>query len=124
MTNTRTFGRRTGPQTQSRAVKRAPQPALPVQARAAAAVIDDEPSAAAYAGDHVDAELEEWKKDRRKNFRIPWRPLYLMASLCFGAASFVLPDSINSNVDYLLYALMAMSFYAGIRKRREKKAAG
>jgi len=71
----------------------------------------------------VDAELEEWKRARRKNFKIPWRPLYIMASICFGIASFVLPDSVNSNVDYLLYALMAASFYAGIKKRREKKAA-
>ncbi len=40
-----------------------------------------------------------------------------MASLCFGAASLVLPASVNHNVDYLLYALMGMSLYVGISKR-------
>ncbi len=71
----------------------------------------------------VDSELEDWKKQRRKNFIIPWRPLYIMASVTFGVASFVLPDSVNSDVNYLLYFLMAASFYAGIKKRRQKKAA-
>jgi hypothetical protein len=46
-----------------------------------------------------------------------------MASLCFGVATFVLPDSVNSAVDYLLYGLMAASFAAGVVRRRKAAAA-
>ena len=64
----------------------------------------------------VDEELEAWKKSR-KGFTIPWRQLSLMASLSFGIASFVLPASVNRNVDYLLYALAGISLYVGMSKR-------
>jgi hypothetical protein len=64
-----------------------------------------------------DDELRQWKLARKQNFEIPWRPLSLMATLCFGIASFVLPDSVNDNVQWLLYALAAASLYAGFRKR-------
>ncbi|MDE2472499.1 MAG: hypothetical protein KGL35_28175 [Bradyrhizobium sp.] len=67
----------------------------------------------------VDEELRQWKLARRRNFEIPWRPLSLMATLCFGIASFALPDSVNDNVQWLLYALTAASLYAGFRKRRQ-----
>jgi hypothetical protein len=70
-----------------------------------------------FAAPHDD-ELRQWKQARRQNFEIPWRPLSLMATLCFGIASFVLPDSVNDNVQWLLYALAAASLYAGFRKRR------
>ena len=63
----------------------------------------------------VDEELEEWKASRKRI--IPWRQLSLMASLCFGIASLVLPDSVNDGVDWLLYGLMAASLYAGISRR-------
>lgn len=66
----------------------------------------------------LDDELRQWKLARRQNFQIPWRPLSLMATLCFGIASFVLPDSVNDDVQWLLYALAAASLYAGFRKRR------
>ena len=66
----------------------------------------------------LDDDLREWKLARRRNFEIPWRPLSLMATLCFGIASFALPDSVNDNVQWLLYALAAASLYAGFRKRR------
>jgi hypothetical protein len=66
----------------------------------------------------LDDELRQWKLARRRNFEIPWRPLSLMATLCFGIASFALPDSVNDNVQWLLYALAAASLYAGFRKRR------
>jgi hypothetical protein len=66
----------------------------------------------------LDDELREWKLARKRNFEIPWRPLSIMATLCFGLASFALPDSVNDNVQWLLYALMAASLYAGFRKRR------
>jgi hypothetical protein len=69
----------------------------------------------------LDDELQQWKKARAQNFKIPWRQMYLMASLCFGIASFVLPDSVNSDVQWLLYALMAASLYAGFAKSREAK---
>jgi hypothetical protein len=64
----------------------------------------------------LDQELEIWKQTR-PGIRIPWRQVSLMASLCFGIASFVLPDSVNDNVQWLLYALMAASLYAGFSKR-------
>jgi hypothetical protein len=67
---------------------------------------------------HIDHELQEWKQARKQHSKIPWRQLSLMASLCFGIASFVLPDSINENLDWLLYGLMAASLYAGLRRRR------
>ena len=49
---------------------------------------------------------------------MPWRQLSVMASLCFGLASLVLPEWVNDNVQWLLYALMAASLYAGFSKRR------
>jgi hypothetical protein len=67
----------------------------------------------------LDDELRQWKLARKRNFQIPWRQLSLMATLCFGIASFVLPDSVNDNVQWLLYALTAASLYAGFRKRRQ-----
>ncbi len=66
----------------------------------------------------LEDELREWKLARKRNFEIPWRPLSLMATLCFGIASLVLPDSVNDTVQWLLYALAAASLYAGFRKRR------
>jgi len=40
-----------------------------------------------------------------------------MASLCFGIASLVLPDSVNENLDWLLYGLMTASLYSGLSRR-------
>jgi hypothetical protein len=65
-----------------------------------------------------DHELEEWKRNRR--YQIPWRQISLMASLCFGIASLVLPDSVNGPVEVLLWGLTAISFVAGISRRRQK----
>jgi hypothetical protein len=67
-----------------------------------------------------DDDLQQWKLARKRNFEIPWRPLSLMATLCFGIASFVLPNSVNDNVQWLLYALAAASLYAGFRRRRRQ----
>jgi hypothetical protein len=39
-----------------------------------------------------------------------------MASLCFGVASLVLPDSVNTAVQWPLYGLAAISFIAGLRR--------
>jgi hypothetical protein len=68
----------------------------------------------------LDDDLRQWKLARKRNFEIPWRPLSLMATLCFGIASFALPDSVNDNVQWLLYALAAASLYAGFRRRRQQ----
>jgi hypothetical protein len=68
-------------------------------------------------GPSVEDELREWKQARKKTFQIPWRQLSLVAGLCFAIASFVLPDSVSDDLQWLLYALAAASFYAGFRKR-------
>lgn len=71
----------------------------------------------------LDDELRQWKRARRQNFEIPWRPLSLMASLSFGIAAFVLPESVNDAVQWPLYALSAASLYAWFRRRnRQRKA--
>jgi hypothetical protein len=62
---------------------------------------------------------QEWKT-REQGFRIPWRPVLLMASLSFGIASFVLPDTVNDAVQWLLYALMAAGIYATFRRGRSE----
>ena len=69
----------------------------------------------------LDAELDAWRQARGSKVRIPWSQLSLMASLCFGIASFVLPDSVNSSVDWLLWGLAIMSFYVWFSNRRRKK---
>jgi hypothetical protein len=73
--------------------------------------------------DSVADELRDWKAQRRSALRIPWRQLSLMAGLCFGVASCVLPDSINEAAQWPLGALMIASFYAGLRKRKERAPA-
>jgi hypothetical protein len=109
------FGRRPGPQTQT-------PPAAAASAIPRKVTVFDEvaaeppPPEPAVQSPSVDEELQQWKKSR-KGFVIPWRQLSLMASLSFGVASLVLPASVNENVDYVLYALMGMSLYAGISKR-------
>lgn len=113
----RSFGRRVNPQPRF----------APAQAQAAAPstkpVVGEvsaephSPAAAKTDSESIDQELQEWKRARRSNFKIPWRQLSLMASLCFGIASFVLPDTVNDNVQWLLYALAAASLYAGFSKR-------
>jgi hypothetical protein len=69
----------------------------------------------------VDEEMRAWTKERQRHLfhRIPWRPLYLMASLSFGIASFVLPDSVNDSVDWLLYLLAGASLWAWWRGRAQ-----
>jgi hypothetical protein len=107
----RSFGRRTNTQPEPRAVARS----VPVEAVASPAMsmeIDPAPD--------IDAELREWKAQR--SFQIPWRQLSLMASVCFGLASFVLPDSVNANVDYVLYGLSAMSLYVWLSGKFKKKS--
>ena len=112
-----TFGRRAGPQARS--------PTQPAQIlrEPAAAMEMTAPSAFELAPADtlsLDDELREWKRNRRSGFEIPWSQLSLMASPCFGIASFVLPDSTNDAVNWLLYALMAISLVAGVSRRRKR----
>jgi hypothetical protein len=118
MPNRQTFGRRTSPQTQTAAPVRPapiaqPAPSLTLEAPPPVAPAEDEPS--------VDQELLEWKRARGSKFEMPWRQLSLMASLCFGIASFVLPDSVNNSVEWLLWALSAMSAMVWFTNRKAKK---
>jgi hypothetical protein len=66
----------------------------------------------------VDDEIAAWKAARGSVIPFPWRQLSLMAGFCFGIASFVLPDTVNDVVQWPLYALTAISLYAGLRKRK------
>jgi hypothetical protein len=66
----------------------------------------------------ADDDFREWKRTRKPNFHTLWRPLLLMATLCFGVASLVLPDSVNDAVDWMLYAITGLSFYSWLRSRR------
>ena len=63
----------------------------------------------------LDQELEDWKRSRR--WQPPWRQIALMASLCFGIASLILPDSVNDTVQWGLYGLTALSLIAGLRRK-------
>jgi hypothetical protein len=111
--NRMSFGRRPQPQRKQAlaepAALRAPAE-LPVEQPFSLEMETSTPS--------LEQELQAWKQER--SFKIPWRQLYLMASVCFGIASFVLPASVNDGVDWLLYGLMAMSFYAWFSGRRAK----
>jgi hypothetical protein len=64
----------------------------------------------------LDEELQQWKLARRRNFEIPWRPLSLMATLCFGIASFVLPDSVNDNYNgcFMLWRRACMRAFVNV----------
>jgi len=114
MTGRRPFGRRVDQQRAGGAVEVARESAVP-DAPVSAVVLS-------AASAPADREFEEWKKARRQNFRLPWRQLYFLATLFFGIASLALPDSVNEEVGWLLYALMAASLCAGFAARRRKGA--
>lgn len=121
------FGRRVATQQQPQVVRKRParpsQDTHPVQDTQFAA--DDigtetySPPPPVSESTSVDDELLEWKRARKQT--IPWRPLSFTASICFGLAGFVLPDSVNNLVQWPLYALAAASFYVGIKMRRKKR---
>jgi len=67
----------------------------------------------------LEDELLEWKKTRRRNYRPPWRQISFMASACFGIGYFVLPDSVNEAVQWLLLGLVIASFASGISSRHK-----
>jgi hypothetical protein len=81
------------------------------------------PPATSAVSQSVDDELREWKRERRlkHGFVVPWGPLSLMASLCFGVASFVLPDTVNDSVGWLLDALSVASMAAWLVRRHQRK---
>ncbi len=118
--STRAFGRRPNPLLQRPPIQSSAPPEFQRKTAAFDEAIVEQATPPVAAPDvqtpSVDEELQAWKKSR-KGFTIPWRQLSLMASLSFGIASFVLPASVNRNVDYLLYALAGMSLYMGISKR-------
>jgi hypothetical protein len=113
------FGRRITPQAQPTAATQAlgsVAASPPVPANEETEVLDDA---------SVDQELQAWKEARGSRFQMPWQQIYLMASLCFGIASFVLPDWMSDGVDYLLWilcGLSALAWYNGRKKKADVKA--
>jgi hypothetical protein len=117
--NQRSFGRRGNPPPSSgRSMRTNETVALATSVRSTGPAIERSLRLPETDLPSLDDELREWKLARKQNFEFPWRPFSLMATLCFGIASFALPDSVNDNVQWLLYALAAASLYAGFRKRR------
>jgi len=72
----------------------------------------------------VDEELRRWKAERSQTlfYRLPWKQFSLFASISFGVASFVLPDSVNDAVNYLLWGLSLIGFAIWIGGFFRKKA--
>jgi len=108
------FGRRDNPNRRIAVQPQAPCPpedALPVRTVSIERVPESE-------APDVDEELRAWKieRSRTRPFQVAWGPLSLMASLCFGIASFVLPDSLNDNFGTLLDVLSALAFFAWLAK--------
>jgi hypothetical protein len=102
-----TFGRRGGAPS---------RPARPAPMARESGARTPEPAEAPPPEPYRDEELEAWKRARKRH--MPWKQLSLMASLCFGVASMVLPHDVNEAVKLPLYALAGLSFFAGIRKQR------
>ncbi len=122
MVNPRSFGRRVNVQPRQPRAAQPAERAVPSVDPALAEIpaAHYSPPPARSDSPSLDDELRDWKQAHRQEFNFPWRLLSLMATLCFGLASFVLPDSVNDNVQWLLYALAAASFLAGFAKRRHK----
>jgi hypothetical protein len=107
-----------------------PQPVMRRVAASVAPVVVPDP---VPAGDltssqmpSLDDELQAWKAERRRgnrHIKVPLRSFLLMAGLCFGLGSLVLPDSVSDTVNWVLYAASAVSFVLGFRARRQKQAA-
>lgn len=119
MTNQRPFGRRSNPQPQPLRAGLRLDGCVP----GATSIIADVPPGPSsllhqeITTPYVDDELRGREQAVKRPFKMPWRQIALMASLCFGIASFVLPDSLNDQLDWVLYGLMALSAYAGLSKR-------
>jgi len=125
MGNTPSFGRRVTPQRTEQT--RAPfTPVIPVPNMSAVlGTAPAEPirlSAADAFSPDIDREIEEWARARDR--RVPWRQISLIASLSFAIAWFVLPDSVNDVVDWLLLALSGASLINGVRPGGKSYLAG
>ena len=123
------FGRRANPQRTEQKPLRVQNPVVPLvpvpSARAAPSTARAEPlllTAADALSPDIDRELEEWK--RARGMRIPWRQISLIASLSFGIAWFVLPDSVSDPVSWVLLGLSGASFVNGVAPRRNRHLAG
>lgn len=124
MVQTQPFGRRVNPQHRaSRPMESGEAAGRPKEKAGLAdvAVRRLSPSPAEAKPLRLDDDSRESWQTRKQGSNFPWRQLSLMASLCFGIAYFALPDSVNDAVQWLLLALMAVSLYAGFRRRREKR---
>jgi hypothetical protein len=118
MVNPRTFGKK------GLGGKKAVSAAAIPAARISVAAPENSGPSIAWPTEHnaaLDEELRHWKRTRTQGFRMPWRQISLMASLCFGGASFVLPASVNDAMSLPLYALAAISFWTGIRHKKSER---
>jgi len=119
MADQTTFGRRTTPSRPIARARETHEPVTPVSKPAPGEPLDDRSLELLrhIASPSIDDEFREWKKARKRHSGLPWRQLALMASVCFGVASLVLPDSVSDTLDWVLYGLTAASAYAGLSRR-------
>lgn len=122
MANRQAFGRRINPQVQPAPIATRVEPVAPTVTALFSGPEEERslPFATQPEAPSVDQELEAWKRERGSKFRMPWSQLSLMASLCFGIGSFVLPDSVNDNVEWLLWGLSAVSAIVWFTNRKKK----
>jgi hypothetical protein len=122
MANRQAFGRRSNPQVQTASAAAHVEPVARNVAALFGNASAESPALSAMEAEppSVEQELEEWKRSRKQAFKMPWHQLSLMASLCFGIGSFVLPDSVNDNVEWLLWGLSAVSVYVWYTGRKKK----
>lgn len=129
MISQKSFGRRTSSQLQP--VRAEPKRDVP--APHAISAFAETPSVATVFADTSARELarlhkeiispsahDEWREREqpvKRKFKMPWRQVVLTASLCFGIGALVLPDTINDDLSWLLYGLMAISGYVGFSNR-------
>ena len=102
--------------------RRAPSQPTIAQAAMAAPATEHAPSFPPHdaALPSIEEEIAAWKAEKGPVVPFPWRQLSLMAGLCFGIASFVLPTAVNDTMQWPLYALTGLSLYAGLHRRKIK----
>ncbi len=82
------------------------------------------PPGVPFADDGIDLEIAEWKaarKLKKRSFREPWRSVAIAATLMFGTASWLLPDSVADIVQLVTLGLTAAAFVAGFSKAPNEK---
>jgi hypothetical protein len=118
MSNQRPFGRRSGPQQQPLPGRQKPDPSPPLEKSTGPDVSIDRISLLQGGSTFPSGNAQpDWEESTKWQIKVPWRQVALMASLCFGVAAFVLPDSVNETLHWILYGLVAMSLYAGLSRR-------